>query len=260
MGFRLIRYVMKIVSPLSNSGKTYLGTKLVKHLTTKGYKVGVVKHCAHGISLEVKDTAKYLEVGADAVIASSNDLLVIYVKPLVDDLRKVLEFIEHPVVIVEGYRRSDLGDTVGVARDIDELNELVLKERIKLDAVVSDNDAVIKEALSKGLKAFKFSDLNSLFDWVEERALRSVMDSLPKKDCSLCGFSSCEFFSKAYLKGSNKHCVYAARSVKVLIDGKVIQLNPFVENMIISVVEGLLNPLKGVPPRKDKMVIEISYK
>ncbi|MEM4519441.1 MAG: molybdopterin-guanine dinucleotide biosynthesis protein MobB [Sulfolobales archaeon] len=255
----MIKYVLKIVSLTSNSGKTYLGSKLVRSLKEKGYRVGVIKHCPHGISLEVKDTSKYLGVGADAVYASSDDLLISYVKPWVDDLKKVLELIDYPVVVVEGYRESAIGDTIGVVRDVNEFNELVLKGGVKVDVIVSDDDEVIKEAMDKGLKVFRFGGLDHLLSWVEGRALRTIIDSLPKKDCGLCGFSSCEAFSKAYLMGLNHYCVYVMRKVRLLIDGREVELNPFVEKVFLSIIEGLLKPLKGVPPKKGKVVVELSY-
>ncbi len=253
-----IKYTVKLISSRSGSGKTYVGTRLVGYLKKKGYSVGVVKHCAHGLVIEGKDSSEYLDAGADVVAASSADILITYVKPWVDDLRKVLEFVETPIVVVEGFKASGIGDNVGVLRNVDELNEL-MSNGIKLDAVLSDGREVLKEASNKGLQAFSFKGLEAFFRWVEEKALNTVKGSLPGKDCGACGYSSCEAFAAAYLKGVNAHCVNTTLNVRVFVDRNELQLNPFVERLIASVIEGLISPLKNVPVRRSRVSVEITY-
>lgn len=255
----MVKYVIKIVSLGSGSGKTYIGTKLVGYLKGRGYYVGVVKHCMHDLILEGKDTSRYLEAGADAVVASSKDVLASYVRPWVDDLKKVLEFVETPLIIVEGFRSSSIGDTVGVIGDAGELEELI-RSGVKLDAIISGNDELVKELLSKGFKAFSLNDLRQFYMWVEERALDAVTNSLPGKDCGMCGYSSCRSFSVAYLRGVKTYCVNMMRDVRLIIDGGEVELNPFVKKLIASLVEGIINPLKDVPARKGRVVLEVSYK
>ncbi len=256
----MIKYVIKLVSLSSGSGKTYVGTKLVEYLKRRGYKVGVVKHSVHPLILEGKDTSRYLDVGADVVIASSKGILISYVKPWVDDLRKALEIIESPIVIVEGFRTSDIGDTAAIIRNVDELEELINSKNIRLDIIISDDDDAIKEAVSKGLNAFRFNDLKPFYTWVEEKALKSVVDLLPQSNCGLCGYSDCKSLATAYLMGVKTYCVNMIHNVRLIVNGSEVQLNPFVEKMIASVIEGLISPLKGLPIRKDKVVIEVLFK
>ncbi|MEM1601230.1 MAG: molybdopterin-guanine dinucleotide biosynthesis protein MobB [Sulfolobales archaeon] len=255
----MVKYVVKIVSPGSGSGKTYVGTKLVGYLKERGYYVGVVKHCMHDLILEGKDTSRYLEVGADVVVASSKNILVSYVRPWVDDLKKVLELIETPLVVVEGFRTSNIGDTAGVIRDFDEFEELI-RSGVRLDAIISGDDGVVRELLGRGFKAFSLNDLRQFYEWVEGRALETVVNSLPGKDCGMCGYSSCRLFSTAYLKGVRTYCVNTMRDVRLTINGDEVQLNPFVRRLVTSLVEGIINSLKDVPARRGRVVLEISYK
>ncbi len=256
----MIKYVVKLVSLSSKSGKTTVGTRLVDYLRRKGYNVGVIKHCHKDIILDIKDSSRYLEVGADEVLASSKDLVVMYKRSLVDDLKKVLDYINTPIVVVEGYRGSDIGDNVGIVRDVNDFRELLRTLPKKLDAIVSNDDEVLNEALSNGIKTFRFNEVELLGMWVERRALENILGSLPRKDCGLCGYSSCEVFAQAYLKGVNVRCVHTQQSVRLLVNDYEIMLNPFVSNLIASLVNGLVNTLKGIPLRRDKIVIEVNNK
>ncbi|MEM4789239.1 MAG: molybdopterin-guanine dinucleotide biosynthesis protein MobB, partial [Ignisphaera sp.] len=71
-------YTIRFVSPRADMGKTFIASNVVSLLKNKGYVVGVIKHCPHGIDLEDKDSHVYILKGADVVIASSSNLGVIY--------------------------------------------------------------------------------------------------------------------------------------------------------------------------------------
>jgi molybdopterin-guanine dinucleotide biosynthesis protein MobB len=62
---------MKIVAVVgfSESGKTRLIVRLIRELTARGLRVSAVKRCSHGFSLDTegKDTADFSRAGADTV-------------------------------------------------------------------------------------------------------------------------------------------------------------------------------------------------
>src|SRR5689334_20561515 len=57
----------------SNSGKTTFLEKLIAELTRRGYRVGTVKHDAHGFEMdrEGKDTWRHRQAGAATIAISS---------------------------------------------------------------------------------------------------------------------------------------------------------------------------------------------
>ncbi|MCT4597851.1 MAG: molybdopterin-guanine dinucleotide biosynthesis protein B [Vallitalea sp.] len=62
------------ISGISNSGKTTIMVEIIKQLKAKGYKIGTIKHDAHGFDMdyEGKDTYRHRQAGADGVIITSN--------------------------------------------------------------------------------------------------------------------------------------------------------------------------------------------
>ncbi len=62
--------VVSFVSASSNSGKTTLIEKIVKHLKARGLRVAVVKHASAGFELDRpgKDSWRFQEAGADSVV------------------------------------------------------------------------------------------------------------------------------------------------------------------------------------------------
>ncbi len=95
---------------LSNSGKTTLITKVTQILCSKGLRVGVIKHDAHGHYKEAKntDSARYMDSGAKTVVLSGKVQVVRFdiplVEPTIEEL--VAEMPELDMIIIEGYKTS----------------------------------------------------------------------------------------------------------------------------------------------------------
>ena len=102
---------MKIAAVVgaSGSGKTHLIRALIREAKSRGLKIAVVKHCAHGFDLDPKgkDSRLFTEAGADRVALVSPDrVAVIDNDPDKSGLRALAERL-HPradIVLVEGGR------------------------------------------------------------------------------------------------------------------------------------------------------------
>jgi len=92
-----------------NSGKTTLATKVVAELARRGLKVGVVKHTHHFFDLDKKgkDSWKYTQAGADAVVLAGDARLTMFAKVHDPELSGSLALLQDKdVIVVEGFTRS----------------------------------------------------------------------------------------------------------------------------------------------------------
>lgn len=247
-------YIVKFVSMKSGVGKTRLASSIVRVLKQKGYVVGVVKHCAHGVDVEEKDSHVYIASGADIVIASSRDLGVIYRSRWLDSLQHIVSYIDTPIIVVEGFKESLLGDTIVVAEDLQEALTLDSK-RVALAYVVK-NLGVEQGVVPENINVFTLDDVEKLSNLIERRALDYIHNQLPQTNCKYCGYNSCMEFAIAYAKGFAKECPVKS-NVKLVVDGKDIELNPFVKRLLKSLIFGFINELKDVPKEPRNVVIKI---
>ncbi|MGC8975430.1 MAG: molybdopterin-guanine dinucleotide biosynthesis protein MobB [Thermoprotei archaeon] len=249
-------YVIKFVSATRKRGKTSLATRVVSNLVSRGYVVGVVKHSSHDVDVIGKDSNRYVGAGAKEVLVSSRGVGVVFYSEWVDDLGYSLRYLNTPIVVVEGFKESSVGDTIVIVNDLREFQELSKTVR-NIVAVVSEDNEVRFE-LSKSLEVFKRGDVGPVTDFVEARLLSFLENQTPKTNCGYCGYETCRAFVKAYAMGKTFWCP-ASSDVGLLVNDVPVLLNPFVKNLLRSVIEGFISSLKGVNMNKKEIVIKISY-
>ena len=92
----------------SESGKTTLIEKLIPEMKRRGYRVGSVKHTAHGFNMdqEGKDSFRHQKAGAETVAVASPHQIVL-IKNVVSDSLENLEayFTDMDLLFVEGYKK-----------------------------------------------------------------------------------------------------------------------------------------------------------
>lgn len=250
-------YVLRFISLESGVGKTLVATKVVRELRARNYRVSVIKHCSSGVKLEEKDTKKYLESGAEMVIASSPGLAIIYVANHSDTIESALAMTRTPIVVVEGFKSAKLGDVVVIVREENDLNKLGEKV-VNVIAIVSHAGIVTKNNLPENAVSIKTGNEDKLVDLLEKRIMDFFYRQTPQTNCKMCGFSTCRELVISYLKGRAEWCP-ATSDVEVLVDSSNIPLNPFVKNIIKSTIKGMLNALKGMPENYKKINIVINF-
>lgn len=93
----------------ANSGKTTLISKLIPLIREKGFKVGVIKHTAHGFQMDHKgkDSWKHQEAGADAVMVASDNAFAMVKKTSPIQLEELeAQMGDLDLIITEGYKQS----------------------------------------------------------------------------------------------------------------------------------------------------------
>jgi molybdopterin-guanine dinucleotide biosynthesis protein B len=93
----------------SESGKTTLIEKLIPEMKRRGYRIGSVKHTAHGFDMdrEGKDSFRHQKAGAETVAVASPRQIVLIKNVDSDSLENVESyFTDMDLLFVEGYKKE----------------------------------------------------------------------------------------------------------------------------------------------------------
>ncbi len=192
----------------SGSGKTTLLEKVISELKRRGYRVGVIKHDAHGFEIdhEGKDSWRHKKAGAVTVALSSPDKFAVIkdVKAEWGPERIISSYLSDvDVVVTEGFKQSDF-PKIEVIRKANSVTPVCAKDR-RLMAYVTD----VK--LKTGLPVLRLGDYKGVARLIEKEIIRKAEPA----------------------------------SIHLTVDGKTIALKPFIENLIKDGVTGMIKSLKG---------------
>ncbi|HII69713.1 TPA: hypothetical protein HA336_00585 [Methanopyrus kandleri] len=201
--------MLQVVGP-KDSGKTSFCEEAVKELRGRGYRVGYVKSVGgHGLDLQDRDTGR---VPADVRVGVARKETVLFLDLDIDAVLGLLALLGLDYVLVEGFKSRELGVRVGFGG-------------------YTEGPTVPAEEID-----------TSPADAVERYAVKYTADI----DCGRCGPGSCRDFRRAVARGEEDPDGCAApEDVTVLVDGKPLGLNPFVGDLVKSVVEALVGSMKG---------------
>lgn len=158
----------------SDAGKTTLVEKLVPELKKKGYRVGTIKHSHHESNFDTKgkDSWRHFASGADAVVASSADKIVMIRKRenRADDSHAQLSSMENhltdmDMIIAEGYKNAGF-PKIEVFRPQANDEPVCLNDNT-LVAIVTDADVNISVPI------FGLEESERLADFIEQKFLSS---------------------------------------------------------------------------------------
>jgi molybdopterin-guanine dinucleotide biosynthesis protein B len=198
----------------SDSGKTTFLEKLIPELSRRGYRVGTVKHDAHGFEMdrEGKDTWRHRKAGAQTIaISSPTQVATIRQVQAEMELEELVAryFWQEDVLIAEGFKRSRF-PKIEIFRTAIEPSP-ICGVKDNLIGIVTDDPVEVD------VSVFRFEEVARVADFIEDR----------------------------YLKERKKP------SILVQLDGKQIPMNDFVRDILIGAIKGMLSSLRGWKnPRK----------
>jgi len=150
-----------------NSGKTTILQAVVRFLSDRGFRVGVIKHSSHDFSIDVPgtDSFRLSQAGAAAVAVSSPFRMAFYQdvreESSLDDLCRLME-PEVDIILTEGFKRENR-PKIEVARQETGRDLLEVSNRIAL--VV---DFPVPRA---SVPVFGFDEIESLSRFIMENFL-----------------------------------------------------------------------------------------
>jgi molybdopterin-guanine dinucleotide biosynthesis protein B len=202
----------------SDTGKTRLITALVEELRKRGLKCGVLKKASHEIELDVEGKDSWQFIKAGAeVSAVMTDEKLFLVKK----------------------RKAD-----------DTLLETALDKFSEVDFLLVEGGK--RESAFKKILRVQNADDHNLINPPED--LIAVVSDEP--------FSSpFPFFLAEEVQKLAEFLLNVLEPmeplVKLKVDGQVIPLNAFVQNLVAETVKGMVRALKGIPGSPQSIIIEV---
>ena len=217
------------------SGKTKVVEALVRELVQRGHRVVTLKHVPNPnfeIDSKGKDSWKHAAAGARSVwILSPRETVWIRKEPVAPrDILREIRGADY--IILEGFREITTVPRICVPRNPSELPELVNEFTL----------ACVGSVRWKGPR-IDFGEWKKLADLVEEKAF----PLLPGLNCGKCGHPTCEELGLAVLRGKTRWdgCAVLRGRVTLTINGKTIPMQEFVQELLVNVVDGIVQSLKG---------------
>jgi molybdopterin-guanine dinucleotide biosynthesis protein B len=258
---------MPLVICIVSRGRLKGKTSLIEELTTKflgeGFRIATVKHI-HGLFDTVeKDTYRHLKAGATIVVASTPTEIVTIRRPVSMSFEEALKsiYIKTDLVLVEGYKSSlnpkilcteTAFDAKSAIKDIPNI--------VMVSGSIVYND-VEKEKFRQEFPEIGIYNLEDLVLAIKEMLCKDIVRNLPGLNCGHCSYDTCFGFTKAVLNGdvSLEDCeVLSSSLITLKIDGEVIHLSKFPQEILRGIILGALKSLKDVS--KNPKEIDISIK
>ncbi len=212
---------MKIVAIVgfSETGKTRLIVRLIPELKRRGLRVSAVKRCSHGFALDTegKDTADFSRAGAEGVAMVAPEGWAAFGKA---------PGVEAPRLAARLFPEADViliegGKDIRGTRKIEVLRTGVSNALVsspeELAAVVSDGP--VPGGL--GVPVFEAEDVSRIAD---------LILSIEEADMA---------------------------DITLEVDGREVNLNPFVQTFIEKTVLGMVTSLSGIDPEPKKISLVI---
>ncbi len=238
---------------ITQSGKTTTIENIIKELRKRRYSVGSVKEIhfeAFAIDKEGTNTYRHKEAGSQLVTARGYyETDILFQERL--SLGEILKNYDYDFVVLEGVEDANIPKIVAAHNEegiLEKLDDLAFAISGRISSTIDEFN---------GLPAINaMNNIEKLVDLIEEKVHKRLPD-FPEECCKECGYSCRELGAKI-LRGEAKRgdCILTNAEVKLEIDGKPIEMVPFVQNILSNAVKGVVKELEGYKEGK-KIVVKI---
>ena len=158
-------------SAFSGVGKTTVMESVIRLLTARGVRVGVVKHDRHGFDIDHpgKDSYRHTQAGAAAVVITSPEKTAV-VEQRGESLEACLQSIKDvDIILVEGFKHADI-PRIGLCRKA--VGKGFTEPLDRFIAIVTDDETV-----TAPVPRFAFEETAALADFIMKEMRR-----MPQED------------------------------------------------------------------------------
>jgi molybdopterin-guanine dinucleotide biosynthesis protein B len=259
--------IFNVIAPRSGMGKTTLVTSILKILSEKKLRVASVKHLGDKpFDTPQKDTFKHLSTGSKAVAALTKDEIIFIYKQKETPKKLESSIITMnamfppglDVVIVEGFKQHQ-NPAIVIAGTNAEVKQLA-----KNRPIIFVTGPVLKtpaeaDKTRKDFTLIPSSDKDKMYKEISKYGIRSILKQTPMLDCGDCGYKSCAAFAKAVWAKQIElmNCPQLTGKLVLEIDGEVVPIKQFVQDIIAKGIYGMITSLRGIPPHPKKITITL---
>jgi molybdopterin-guanine dinucleotide biosynthesis protein B len=219
------------------SGKTTAVEAVARVLKERGYRVAIAKSMHADFDREGSDTWRFSRV-ADAVLVRAGDTDAFLFKA--KDINALFSMVNADFLLLEGFKSIKHVPKIVCARAEDEVRELNDGLAVAVSGVIASTGIEEIDGLPV-IDATK--EPERLADLVEKRAFM-----LPNIDCGMCGFK-CADMARMIVSGEKtlRDCVVLSSKPKVTvrIDGQVLPMKDWVQELVEKTIKGMLSSMKG---------------
>ena len=219
------------------SGKTTTVEAVARVLKERNYRVAIAKSMHADFDREGSDTWRFSKV-ADAVLVRAHDTDALLFKA--KDVNALFSMVSADFLLLEGFKSIQHVPKVICARSEADVGKLNDGLAIAVSGVIASTGVEEIDGLPV-IDATK--EPERLADLVEERAFM-----LPNIDCGLCGFK-CAEMARMIVRGEKtlRDCVVLSSKPKVTvkIDGQVLPMKDWVQELVEKTIKGMLSAMKG---------------
>jgi molybdopterin-guanine dinucleotide biosynthesis protein B len=223
------------------SGKSALVIRLSQELTTRGYRVAVIKHTPRHIDFPDTDTSRFrLHVPFVSAISPNETEIILKGKKRIED---ILTYCDSDIVLIEGFKKEKTFPKIVCIRNEHEKKELF------------DGLQLCTASFEEGISDFIIANDEHIKDMAALVIERSF--KLPSLNCGDCGYESCYELAKEIVGGKESidTCVSLHPPVSIKVDGTMFPLNSFTSELFRNTILAMLSSLKGY--KKGAVEIEI---
>ena len=220
------------------SGKTTTIEAVARVLKERGYRVGIAKSMHADFDRRETDSWRF-SVIADHVLIKAHDTDALLFKS--GDINAFFSMMpDVDFLLLEGFKSIKHVPKVICARSEDDVRDLNDGLAIAVSGIVAGKG--IREI--DGLPVINaVTETEELAGLIEERAFM-----LPNINCGMCGFT-CAEMAEMIVKGEKmlRDCVVLSQRARVTvrIDGKVLPMKDWVQELVEKTVKGMLSAMKG---------------
>jgi len=232
------------VNGITKSGKTTVCEALISGLRARGYSVGSVKEI-HFEEFKIDpvptaNTNRHKAAGSELVTARGLfETDVLY--PSMLPMENILSLYHHDFIVLEGVTDCNC------CRIITAHNEQEVMER--MDGRVIGVSGVVANGGVRDMMGQRVYNVFEEPDALVELVLEKSFEALPNVDpkcCSLCGYS-CRGLTEQIVAGKahRTDCVLTSQDVELSINGRAVDMVPFVQKILKNAILGVAKELEG---------------